>query len=78
MGGKNHQPCRSWLPESTKMSRALSELTAQIEFANLALEDAIITEDEGEGKSLSTVIERFSLSEEAAAVKPPRELISIL
>lgn len=44
MGGKNHQPCSSYLPESTRLSRALSIAYAQCELANVALEDLILAE----------------------------------
>ncbi len=47
MGGKNHQPCRKYLPISTKMSREASLAFAHLELANVALEDIILAEIEG-------------------------------
>jgi hypothetical protein len=44
MGGKNHQPCRSYLLNSTMMSRAMSLAFISVELANVALEDVIIAE----------------------------------
>lgn len=44
MGGKNHQPCRRFLLNSTLLSRAMSKSFAHLEMANVALEDIIIAE----------------------------------
>lgn len=44
MGGKNHQPCRSYLLNSTKLSRHLSLAYAHLELSNASLEDIIIGE----------------------------------
>ncbi len=71
MGGKNHQPCSSYLPESTKLSRALSIAYAMLELGNVALEDAIITEFEG-GKAqiepITTFLERSEKSLDEAVL----------
>lgn len=48
MGGKNHQPCRSYLVNSTKLSRHLSLARAELEQGNVALEDVLLCELEGE------------------------------
>jgi hypothetical protein len=44
MGGKNHQPCGAYLPESTRLSRSLSLAHARLELANVALEDLLLGE----------------------------------
>lgn len=44
MGGINHQPCRKFLGFSTRMSRALSLGRAQLEQANVFLEDTLLME----------------------------------
>ncbi len=57
MGGKNHQPCRSYLLNSTQMSRAMSLAFISVELANVALEDLIITElggDRGDHEPIVT------------------------
>lgn len=41
MGGKNHQPCRSYLLNSTQMSRAMSLAFISVKLANVALKDLI-------------------------------------
>ena len=42
MGGQNHQPCRDYLEDSTKLSRAVSVAMACLETANVELEDALL------------------------------------
>ncbi len=50
MGGKNHQPCRIYLVNSTKLSRAMSLAFISIELANVSLENTILEElNEGRG-----------------------------
>lgn len=44
MGGKNHQPCKKYLPNSTEVSRATSLALAELELANVAIEDLILAE----------------------------------
>lgn len=44
MGGKNHQPCRTYLPNSTRLSRHLSLAYAHLEFGNAVLEDILLSE----------------------------------
>lgn len=44
MGGKNHQPCRVYLEKSTRLSRSLSLAHAQLELANVDLEDLLLRE----------------------------------
>ncbi|MGK2849238.1 MAG: hypothetical protein ACSLEX_04220 [Minisyncoccota bacterium] len=44
MGGKNHQPCRAYLLNSTKLSKHLSLAYAHLELSNVALEDILISE----------------------------------
>lgn len=44
MGGKNHQPCRIYLLNSTRLSRALSLAYAHLELGNAVLENILIGE----------------------------------
>ncbi len=44
MGGINHQPCRAYLLNSTRLSRAISLAHARLELGNVALEDILIGE----------------------------------
>lgn len=44
MGGKNHQPCGKYVPESVLMSKTTSEGLAALEIANSFLEDALLVE----------------------------------
>lgn len=65
MGGKNHQPCSNYLPESTKLSRALSIAYAMLELGNGALEDAIIAELEGHKGRIEPITTFLERSEKA-------------
>ncbi len=65
MGGKNHQPCREYLPISTRMSRCASLAFAHLELANVALEDLILSEMKGKIGNLSAVKSRLTLSQES-------------
>jgi hypothetical protein len=47
MGGKNHQPCRKYIPESTMLSKVTSDILREFETANSLLEDALLTEING-------------------------------
>ena len=49
MGGKNHQPCRKYIPESTMLSKVTSDILREFETANSLLEDALLTEINGGG-----------------------------
>jgi len=44
MGGQNHQPCSSYLENSTKLSRALSLSRIELELSNVCLEDLLLGE----------------------------------
>lgn len=44
MGGINHAPCGKYLVNSTKVSRCMSQAHAELELANVALEDALLVE----------------------------------
>ncbi|MCB1474842.1 MAG: hypothetical protein H6883_02650 [Rhodobiaceae bacterium] len=68
MGGQNHQPCNRYLKNSTKLSRSLSCARASLELANVALEDIILAEldgDVGEAFKLKSELEKsiMALSE---------------
>jgi len=56
MGGKNHQPCGSYLSNSTKMSRSMSLAFVSLELANVSLEDVILAELEGKLGDISPII----------------------
>ncbi len=47
MGGKNHQPCREYLEESIKLSRALSNAYLELEKSNVIFEDLLLSELSG-------------------------------
>lgn len=51
MGGKNHQPCRNYLEESIKLSRALSNAYIELEKANVSFEDLLLQELNNENTS---------------------------
>lgn len=65
MGGKNHQPCRNYLPNSTELSRATSLALAKLELANVALEDIILGELGGVAGTVAPVVEHLSASRAA-------------
>ena len=44
MGGINHQPCNKYIPESTMLSKVISDILAEFGTANSLLEDALLTE----------------------------------
>lgn len=62
MGGINHQPCREYLPDSTKLSRAMSLGRESFETANVCLEDLILAEINGERGDLEEVLSCLTLS----------------
>lgn len=58
MGGKNHQPCRNFLGNSTRMSLALSAAFIAFEQVNLGLENHLLAELDGTGISYVSDIEQ--------------------
>ncbi|MEK7665431.1 MAG: hypothetical protein AAB337_00955 [Patescibacteria group bacterium] len=62
MGGKNHQPCSSYLKNSTRLSRFLSLATVRLETANVRLEDVILCELDGETGDTAPIIENLRAS----------------
>jgi hypothetical protein len=63
MGGINHQPCKAYLRNSTRLSRSLSLAHAELELGNVALEDVILAELEGRGhEPLDVFIARLHTS----------------
>ncbi len=64
MGGINHQPCRAYLPESTRLSRFVSLARLQFEQANVALEDVIILELEHQSGSVNPIKHHLQLSQD--------------
>lgn len=63
MGGKNHQPCKVYLLESTRMSRSASLTYSSLERANVALEDVLLAELEGNIGNFSPVLTNLQESE---------------
>lgn len=51
MGGMNHLPCRTYLMQSTLLSRSICVAFIDLEQANISLEDIIIAELENENNS---------------------------
>lgn len=51
MGGINHQPCSQYLRWSAKLSRAISLARAELDLANVVLEDVIVAELESRRES---------------------------
>ena len=76
MGGKNHQPCRIYLVESTKLSRFLSLAYAELELGNVALEDLILAELDGQFGSIVPMYEHLNSS--AQALRKAHEMVAIL
>jgi len=62
MGGKNHQPHRSYLLNSTGMSRAMNLAFAHVELADGALEDVISTELNGIKGNSKPIISQLKMS----------------
>lgn len=65
MGGKNHQPCRMYLHNSTRLSRAMSAALVELELANIALEDIILSELDHERGEVKTILTHLEQSEHA-------------
>lgn len=64
MGGINHQPCKHYLPESTKLSRAMSLARMSFEQANVCLEDLVLSELAGGTGSVDPIMEHLRGSTE--------------
>src|SRR4030042_2001572 len=62
MGGKNHQPCHIYLAESTRLSRFLSLAYAELELGNVALEDVILAELNGQNGDTSVISKHLNFS----------------
>lgn len=62
MGGINHQPCNQYLRWSTKLSRAISLARAELDLANVALEDVIVAELEDRRESRDDLMEHLKSS----------------
>lgn len=60
MGGINHQPCSSYLRNSTTISRLMTAAYASFLRANVALEDVILEELDGRRGDLSPVLSALS------------------
>lgn len=56
MGAKNHQPCNEYLPDSIKLSRALSHARVEMETANIHLEDLLLAELAGGHRELDNIL----------------------
>jgi len=62
MGGINHAPCSRYLNLSTRVSRSLSLAHAELELANVALEDVLLGELVNKKGSLVLVLSRLNAS----------------
>lgn len=67
MGGKNHQPCREYLAISTQMSRCASLAFAQLELANVALEDLLLAEIAGNTGDIGNIEQQLNNSQKSIA-----------
>jgi hypothetical protein len=76
MGGKNHQPCRTYLVNSTKLSRAMSMAFASLELANVSLEDVIIAELTGGRGNINFIV--FNLQESEGHLQKMSESLADL
>ena len=56
MGGQNHQPCRKYLAISTFMSRAASLAFAELQLANVSLEDLLLAELNGNTDTVDDIL----------------------
>ncbi len=66
MGGINHQPCKHYLAQSTRMSRAMSMTGIALEVLNVKLEDIILSNLNGETVDLDMLLSSAqSLSDNA-------------
>lgn len=65
MGGKNHQPCREYIPTSTRMSRFASLAFAHLELANVALEDILLAEMDGKIGDFDAIKSHLALSQQS-------------
>lgn len=65
MGGKNHQPCRIYLAQSTALSRYLSLARAELELANVCLEDILLRELQDETGDIAAISRHLQASLEA-------------
>lgn len=68
MGGKNHQPCKNYLVNSTTLSRYLSLARAELELSNVSLEDILLSELQGEARDVTTISEHLQASIDALDV----------
>ncbi len=56
MGGMNHQPCGSYLPKSTELSKQVSLITIAMHQANVHLEEVILAELDGYSGKVQSII----------------------
>ncbi len=62
MGAKNHQPCNQFIRNSTQLSRYVSIAYAELEYANVCLEDLILTELDGHTTTVKKINHHLSAS----------------
>ncbi len=63
MGGTNHQPCRHYLPNSTMLSRCISLARAELDLANIELEDVLLSELNGGVGDVRKIVNHLNQSE---------------
>lgn len=76
MGGQNHQPCRDYLENSTKLSRAVSVAMACLETANVELENALL-QDLCSGTTNIEGVVKSLVDSEGALVDAFRQIASL-
>ncbi len=59
MGGINHQPCSNFLPDSTEVSKALSQLQIAFWQSNLEFENAILANLHGHNATVAPSIQHI-------------------
>lgn len=62
MGGQNHQPCNTYLKNSTRLSCSLSRAHAELQLANIDLEEVILQEFDLVSGSMQGIVSHLSLS----------------
>ncbi len=77
MGGKNHAPCRPYLENSTKFSRSLSLAFAELELANVSLEDCLLVELRGGGTPSLEKALRHLCSSRDALIQAQKDSVSL-
>jgi hypothetical protein len=68
MGGINHAPCNRYLAHSTRLSQSLTLARAQLDLANVELENVLLIELDGSVGDINRVIAKLDESDRALVV----------